>query len=77
MGPTKAAKRCASWGNKCGCSFPRKAKIKEFFADFAQFPHQMGSSLNAGAIGYGLVRQEEALNRLGAVERFATAGGAR
>lgn len=56
---------------------PAQGKIKEFFSDFAQFPYQMGSSLNAGAIGYGLVRQEDALKRLGAVESFATAGGGR
>lgn len=56
---------------------PAQAKIKEFFADFAQFPFQMGNSLNAGSIGYAMIRQEEALKRLGTVERFATAGGGR
>ncbi len=56
---------------------PVQAKIKEFFSDFAQFPHQLGSSLNAGAIGYAMVRQEEAMKRLASVEGFATAGGGR
>jgi arylsulfatase len=56
---------------------PVQAKIKEFFSDFAQFPHQLGSSLNASAIGYAMVRQEEAMKRLASVESFATAGGGR
>jgi arylsulfatase A-like enzyme len=54
---------------------PAQAKLKAFFSDFAQFPYQAGHSLNAGAINYGLVRQEEAMKRLESVERFATAGG--
>ena len=35
---------------------PIQGKIKEFFADFDQFPYQTGSSLNAGGISYGLLR---------------------
>ena len=47
---------------------PIQSKIKEFFADYEQFPHQEGSSLNAGGIGYGLIRQTEALKRLKELE---------
>jgi arylsulfatase len=50
---------------------PIQGKIKEFFADFEQFPHQDGSSLNAGNINYGLLRQREALGRLEQLERLA------
>lgn len=43
---------------------PIQGKIKEFFSDFDQYPYQMGSSLNAGGINYGLLRQEAAMKRL-------------
>jgi arylsulfatase len=43
---------------------PVQQKIKAFFADYEQFPHQEGSSLNAGSIGYGMIRQAEAMKRL-------------
>jgi len=56
---------------------PVQAQIKKFFSDFADFPHQAGSSLNAGGINYGLLKQEEAMKRLKEVESFATAGGGR
>jgi len=49
---------------------PVQGKIKEFFSDFEAFPHQMGSSLNAGGIGYGLLRQTEAIKRLKELERL-------
>jgi arylsulfatase len=49
---------------------PVQGKIKEFFSDFEQFPYQSGSSLNAGGINYGLLRQQEAMKRLKEVERF-------
>ena len=49
---------------------PIQGKIKEFFSDFEQFPYQMGSSLNAGGIGYGTLRQAEAMKRLKELERF-------
>ena len=55
---------------------PVQAQIKEFFSDFEQYPYQAGSSLNAGGIGYGTVKQAEAMKRLKDVERFHTAGGA-
>jgi arylsulfatase len=49
---------------------PIQGKVKEFFADYDKFPHQEGSSLNAGGIGYGLLRQAEAMKRLKELERF-------
>jgi arylsulfatase A-like enzyme len=49
---------------------PVQGKIKEFFNDFEQFPYQEGSSLNAGSINYGLLRQQAALKRLGDLERL-------
>ncbi len=54
---------------------PIQAKIKEFFSDFEDFPYQSGSSLNAGGIGYGLLRQQEAMKRLKSVESLTAAGG--
>jgi hypothetical protein len=54
---------------------PIQSKIKEFFSDFEDFPYQAGSSLNAGGIGYGLLRQEEAMKRLKTVESLTAAGG--
>ena len=42
---------------------PVQGKIWEFFADFDQYPSQPGSSLNAGGINYGMLRQEAALKR--------------
>jgi arylsulfatase A-like enzyme len=47
---------------------PVQGKIKEFFSDFDQFPYQEGSSLNAGGINYGLLRQQAALKRLNELE---------
>jgi arylsulfatase len=49
---------------------PIQGKIKEFFADFDQFPYQEGSSLNVSGINYGLLRQQAALKRLKEVERL-------
>jgi arylsulfatase len=50
---------------------PVQGKIKEFFADFNQFPYQEGSSLNAAGINYGMLRQQAALQRLKELESFA------
>lgn len=50
---------------------PIQGKIKEFFADFDQFPYQEGNSLNAAGINYGLLRQQAALKRLNELERLA------
>jgi arylsulfatase A-like enzyme len=49
---------------------PIQSKIQEFFSDYERFPHQEGSSLNAGQIGYGLLRQTEAMKRLKELERL-------
>jgi len=49
---------------------PIQGKIKEFFSDFAEFPYQEGSSLNASGINYGMLRQQAALKRLGELERL-------
>jgi hypothetical protein len=45
-------------------------KIKEFFADYENFPHQEGSSLNASGIGYAMIRQVEAMKRLKDLEHL-------
>jgi arylsulfatase A-like enzyme len=50
---------------------PVQGKIKEFFADFNQFPYQEGNSLNAAGINYGMLRQQAALQRLKELESFA------
>ena len=49
---------------------PVQGKVKEFFSDFEQFPYQTGSSLNAGGINYGLLRQQDAMRRLKDLERL-------
>jgi arylsulfatase A-like enzyme len=50
---------------------PMQQKIKDFFSDFDQFPHQEGSSLNAGNIGYGTLKMQDALQRLKEVEKLS------
>ena len=47
---------------------PVMGAIKAFFSDFMDYPYQPGSSLNAGSINYGLLRQQDALKRLKQVE---------
>jgi arylsulfatase len=51
-----------------------QGKVKEFFSDFADFPHQDGSSLNAGSINYGMLKQAEAMKRLKEIEVMRTRG---
>ncbi len=53
---------------------PIQGKIKEFFADFDRFPYQLGSSLNAGDINYGTIKQAEAMKRLREVESLSRPG---
>ncbi len=48
---------------------PVQAKLKEFFKDYEKFPHQEGSSLNASGIGYGLLRQMEAMKQIQNIEQ--------
>jgi arylsulfatase A-like enzyme len=52
---------------------PIQGKVKEFFSDFDQFPSQQGSSLNAGNINYGTLRQQDAMRRLQDLERVTPA----
>lgn len=47
---------------------PIGAKVKEFFSDFDKYPFQVGTSLNAGGINYGLLRQQDAMKRLKELE---------
>ena len=49
---------------------PIQSKVKQFFANFAQYPNQLGSSMNAGGINYGTLRMQEALQRLQNVEEI-------
>jgi arylsulfatase len=50
---------------------PVQGIIKDFFSDFDKYPYQTGSSLNAGGINYGMLRQQDALKRLKEVEQMA------
>ena len=50
---------------------PVQGKIKEFFSDFTQYPYQTGSSLSAAGINYGLLRQQDALERLKKLETIS------
>ncbi len=47
---------------------PVQQQIKGFFSDFNDYPYQTGSSLNASGIGYGLLRQQDAMKRLKELE---------
>jgi arylsulfatase len=42
--------------------------VKQFFADFEDYPYQAGSALNAGGINYSLIKTREAMERLAQVE---------
>ncbi|MDF2190602.1 arylsulfatase [Paraflavitalea sp. CAU 1676] len=50
---------------------PVQQKIKEFFKDFDKYPYQAGSTLNPSGIGYGLLRQQDALKRLQELETLS------
>ena len=47
---------------------PVQQKVKQFFADFAQYPNQPGTSLNAGNINYGTLQALQAMKRLKELE---------
>jgi arylsulfatase len=47
---------------------PIQGVIKDFFSDFTDYPYQTGSSLNAGGINYGMLKQEAALKQLKELE---------
>ncbi len=49
---------------------PVQEKIKEFFATFAKYPYQAGSSLTVSGIGYNTLRVADAMKRLGKVEQL-------
>jgi len=53
---------------------PIQGVIKQFFSDFGSYPYQAGSSLNAGGINYGLLKQQDALKRLKDVESLTHSG---
>jgi hypothetical protein len=48
---------------------PVQAQIKDFFKDYEKFPHQEGSTLNPGGIGYGMLKQMEAMKQLQNMEQ--------
>jgi arylsulfatase len=50
---------------------PVQGKVKEFFADFDQFPFQMGSTLTASGIGYQTLRLRQTLDRLQQLETLS------
>jgi arylsulfatase len=56
------------FGQQMWLLIPIQGKIKDFFSDFADYPYQTGSSLNASGIGYGLLRQQDAMKRLKELE---------
>jgi arylsulfatase A-like enzyme len=43
---------------------PIQGKIKDFFADFDQFPYQTGSTLNASGINYRFLQEQAAMKKL-------------
>jgi arylsulfatase len=47
---------------------PVQQLVKKFFADYADFPHQEGSSLNAGSINYAMLKTQQALKELGELQ---------
>jgi len=49
---------------------PVGGKVKEFFADFDQFPYPAGSSMNPAGINYSLLAQQAALKRLKDLENL-------
>lgn len=51
---------------------PIQGMIKDFFADYDKYPHQEGSTLNPSGIGYGLLKQQDAMKRLKEVESLAS-----
>ena len=53
---------------------PAQAKLRQFFADFEDFPHQDGSSLNPAGVNYTFLKQAKAMKTLGELERMGTPG---
>ncbi len=57
-------------GQQMWLNVPVGGKVKEFFADFEQFPYQAGNSMNPSGINYATLRQQEALKRLKDLENM-------
>jgi arylsulfatase len=55
---------------------PAMAKVKSFFADFDDYPHQDGSTLNPAGVNYNFLRNAKALKTLDGLqkERIGTPG---
>ncbi|WP_051328633.1 arylsulfatase [Geminicoccus roseus] len=49
---------------------PIQERLKEFFADFEDYPYQLGTSLNAGNINYNTLQARQAFGRLQQLEEF-------
>jgi arylsulfatase A-like enzyme len=47
---------------------PIQAHLKDFFSDFGDYPYQEGSTLNPSGVGYGLLKQQDAMKRLKEME---------
>jgi arylsulfatase len=70
--PHEAALGYLRWyGDNLWLFVPVQQKIKDFFKDFAEYPHQVGSSLNAAGVNYQTLRAAEALKRLNQLENLA------
>ncbi|BES71347.1 arylsulfatase [Marinobacter nanhaiticus D15-8W] len=52
---------------------PVQQRLKEFFATLADYPYQMGSSLNAAGLGYNTLRNEDLMKRLEDIENIQPA----
>ncbi|MFL9483697.1 arylsulfatase [Chitinophagaceae bacterium LWZ2-11] len=60
------------FGRQMWLLVPIQGMIKDFFADYDKYPHQEGSTLNPSGIGYGLLKQQDAMKRLKEVESLAS-----
>ncbi|WP_323814711.1 arylsulfatase [Cellvibrio sp. NN19] len=56
------------YGQQMWLLVPIQQQIKNFFADFTDFPYQAGSTLNPSGINYGTLRQKDAMDRLKSLE---------
>lgn len=56
------------YGQQMWILVPIQQQIKNFFADFTDFPYQAGSTLNPSGINYGTLRQKDAMDRLKSLE---------
>jgi arylsulfatase len=70
-GPIESGMYIRWYGENIWLFVPVQQKLKEFFADFLEFPYQLGSSLTVSGINYQTLRMTEAMKRLGQVEELA------